>query len=94
MKKNKTHEDWARVDMTRPIPIASKRQNEGALQNAVYATQSCGCRVIGNGSLQYPMDIRFCKMHQMANAAMRAIRDIGAIQERICNGEYEPLFPK
>lgn len=36
---------------------------EGYLMNAVHATNSCGCRIIGNGSLPLPLIISYCPKH-------------------------------
>ncbi len=37
---------------------------EPALIGATYKTYKCGCDIIGNGTLQFPLSIKFCSKHQ------------------------------
>lgn len=43
--------DWERLDWQ---PVAYE---------STYVHPPCGCKVIGNGSLQYPLTIKFCERH-------------------------------
>ena len=36
---------------------------EAFLFGAVHAIHECGCKVTGNGTLQFPLTIKFCKRH-------------------------------
>lgn len=40
---------------------------EVALCNITYAEPECGCKIIGCGTLQFPMSIQFCKDHAAIN---------------------------
>jgi hypothetical protein len=31
----------------------------------VYAHHSCGCKITGNGTLQFPLKINFCEKHSL-----------------------------
>lgn len=35
-----------------------------AITGAVHATNKCGCEIIGNGTLQFPLTIKFCNKHK------------------------------
>lgn len=37
---------------------------KAGLMDAVYSTYECGCKIIGNGSLQFPISIKFCDKHK------------------------------
>ena len=39
-------------------------EDKGFLMGSVHTTHTCGCRVIGNGTLLYPLSIEFCKEHR------------------------------
>lgn len=34
------------------------------LTNCVHTETKCGCSIIGNGTLQFPLTIKFCKTHE------------------------------
>ena len=34
------------------------------LSNCSYKASKCGCRIIGNGTLQNPLEIKFCNKHK------------------------------
>lgn len=36
------------------------------LTNACYFTHKCGCEIMGCGTLQFPLEIKFCKKHKAA----------------------------
>jgi hypothetical protein len=38
-------------------------KGEGGLANMVYRKHECGCKVIGNGTLQHPLAVQFCDLH-------------------------------
>lgn len=47
--------------------FARKEMDEhgnASLSNCCYATQKCGCEIIGNGTLQNPLKINFCFKHK------------------------------
>lgn len=39
-------------------------QGNAFLSNCVHTTHQCGCEIIGNGTLQNPLEIRFCNKHK------------------------------
>lgn len=39
-------------------------QGNAYLSNCVHKTHKCGCEIIGNGTLQNPLEIKFCKKHK------------------------------
>lgn len=41
---------------------------EGALVGACCSLPLCGCRIVGNGTLPHPLEIKFCKMHSAMGA--------------------------
>ena len=49
-----------------PMPLRAMIDNDGtpAITGAVYRTYPCGCKVIGNGTLQFPVSIQFCNKHK------------------------------
>lgn len=38
-------------------------QGNASLGNCTYRTHKCGCEIIGNGTLQNPLEIKFCNKH-------------------------------
>lgn len=34
------------------------------LSNVVTFTHKCGCEIVGNGTIQFPLRIKFCKKHK------------------------------
>lgn len=34
------------------------------LSNCVYKEPTCGCKIAGNGTLQFPLEVKFCNKHQ------------------------------
>lgn len=39
----------------------------GAFLNGCYIQPKCGCEVVGDGSLQFPLTIHFCARHAQDN---------------------------
>lgn len=35
-----------------------------SLTNATYRVHKCGCRIVGCGTLQFPLSIEFCEKHK------------------------------
>lgn len=48
----------------RVVIAEGKERGEGTLTNATYQHPRCGCRVTGNGSLHFPLTVKFCKAHK------------------------------
>jgi len=42
------------------------QEGNGFFGNATFITQGCGCKVIGNGTLPHPIDIKYCSKHAAA----------------------------
>lgn len=38
------------------------------LTNCVEHTTECGCKIIGNGTIQFPLTIQFCAAHSIKDA--------------------------
>ncbi len=40
--------------------------NQGVpyLTNCAFNSPKCGCEIIGNGTLQFPLSIKYCKKHK------------------------------
>jgi hypothetical protein len=41
---------------------------------ATYAGQPCGCQIVGNGTLQHPLDVKRCPTHETAPKMYEALR--------------------
>lgn len=39
---------------------------KAGLSNCCYTTKKCGCEIEGNGTLQNPLNIKYCKKHKKA----------------------------
>ena len=39
-------------------------QGNASLSNVTYRAHKCGCEIIGNGTLQNPLEIKFCDKHK------------------------------
>lgn len=37
------------------------------LSNCVHSVHDCGCSIIGNGTIQFPLSIQFCSLHKTSN---------------------------
>jgi len=48
----------------RPFCTVVDDQLEGGMEMATYAHLPCGCRCIGNGTLQFPFTVKHCEKHQ------------------------------
>lgn len=42
-------------------------KGEPYLMDCVTTPSSCGCEIIGHGTLQFPLKIKFCNKHQQPN---------------------------
>lgn len=38
------------------------------LSNITFIPAKCGCEIIGNGTLPFPLQIKFCKLHKKSKA--------------------------
>lgn len=38
-------------------------KGEAFLSNCCYNEKKCGCKIVGNGTLQNPLEIKFCSKH-------------------------------
>lgn len=59
--------DWKALEYQPTlIAVASKQENKGHLNFAVYSVNPCGCEITGNGTLPHPLAIEFCPLHKAA----------------------------
>ena len=47
----------------RSIVVCENGHERGALVDCTLAPQPCGCRIVGNGTLPHPLDIKRCPKH-------------------------------
>ena len=46
--------------------VVLPEQGTGHLLNCTFATQPCGCKIIGNGTIPHPLEIEWCPKHAAA----------------------------
>lgn len=76
LKKPKTIKSFVGNDVTikafqqslhnYPLNLRAIMDDHGntALTGAAFHDHKCGCKIIGNGSLQFPLTIKFCNKHK------------------------------
>lgn len=61
-------------------------QGKAGLVGACYWINDCGCQIIGSGTLQFPLSIRFCKKHAVTD---RMVNMLSLVVEREKRAYYQ-----